>query len=82
MNPIDRIIALSQLFMLGAWEALGTFAFGWNGWYVLAVWVVGLWSFNILTATAVRTFFKLTAPPPDDESGAMPIIDAEEDFGG
>lgn len=64
MSPFDRVIAISQLFMLAAWEALGVFGFGWNGWLIAATWFVGLWSFNILTATAVRTYFKLVQPPP------------------
>jgi len=62
MKPFDRVIAISQLFMLAAWEALGLLAFDWNGWIVAAVWFVSLWSFNILTATAVRTYFKLIEP--------------------
>lgn len=61
MNPIDRVIALSQLLILGAWEAIGIIAFGWNWLIILALWFVGIWTFNVLTATAVRTFFKLTA---------------------
>lgn len=62
MNPIDRVIAVSQVFMLGAWEALGVIAFGWNPLTILAVWFVGLWSFNILAASAIRTYFKMMTP--------------------
>lgn len=62
MNPIDRVIAFSQLLILGAWEAVGILAFGWSPIAIAAVWFVGLWTFNVLTATAVRTYFKLTTP--------------------
>lgn len=80
MNPFDRIIAFSQLFMLAAWEALGVFGFGWNGWHIAAVWFVGLFSFNILTATAVRTFFKLIQPPsPENIVNVSEAVITEED---
>lgn len=62
MNPIDRVIAFSQLLILAAWEAVGVLAFGWSPVAIAAVWFVGLWTFNVLTATAVRTYFKLTSP--------------------
>lgn len=81
MNPFDRVLAFSQFFMLAAWEALGVFGFGWNGWLILATWAVGLFSFNILTATAVRTFFKLIQPPaPENVVNIAPT--PEEDIGG
>lgn len=64
MNPIDRVIVISQLLILGAWEALGVLAFGWSPLVIAAVWFVGLWTYNVLTATAVRTYFKLTTVPP------------------
>jgi hypothetical protein len=66
MNSFDRAVAISQLFMLAAWEALGVLGFGWNGWRIAATWFVGIWSFNILMATAVRTYFKLIQPPESD----------------
>jgi hypothetical protein len=62
VKPFDRVLAVSQLFILAAWEILTHFAFGWNVWIVAAVWFVGLWTFNVLTATAVRTYYKLIEP--------------------
>lgn len=83
MNPIDRVIVISQIFILAVWEFVGIVAFGWPALTIAACWFVGLWTFNILTATAVRTFFKLTAPPPDKEAITtvdMPEI-TEDDIG-
>ena len=77
MNPIDRVIAFSQVLILGAWEALGVFAFGWSPLVILALWFVGIWTFNVLTATAVRTYFKLTAPQPPAADNVVSIT--EED---
>ena len=77
MNPIDRVIAFSQVLLLGAWEVLGVFAFGWSPLVILAVWFAGLWTFNVLTAIAVRTFFKLTAPKPPVANNVISIT--EED---
>lgn len=62
MSPFDRVLAIAQLMLLGMWEALGALAFGWNPLYILGYWFVGLWSFNILVATAVRTYYKLITP--------------------
>lgn len=71
MNSFDRAVGIAQLGMLGVWEALGILAFDWNGWVILACWFVGIWSFNILIATAVRTYGKLVAPPE------IPVVDEE-----
>lgn len=86
MNQIDRVVAFSQVLMLGAWEALGVLAFGWNPLIIAAAWLVGLWTFNILTATAVRTFFKLMTPKAvinnATEVNVSPIEITPEDIGG
>lgn len=74
-NPIDRVLAFSQLLMLIGWEAVGILAFGWSPLTIAAVWFVGLWSFNILTATAVRTYYKLTTPT---EAGVDNVINLSE----
>lgn len=84
MSPFDRVLAIAQLMLLAMWEALGVFVFGWNGLVIALVWFVGLWSYNILVAAGVRTYFKLTQPgltvkQPDDTE--LPF-DPEEDFGG
>lgn len=80
MNPFDRILAVSQVFILALWEALGLLIFGWNGLVVLALWFVGIWTFNIFVATAVRTYYKLMEPQikvsHDGELHAVP--DPEE----
>jgi hypothetical protein len=83
MNPLDRVIAISQVFALAAWEALGVFGFGWNGWAIAAVWFVSLWTFNILVATGTRTFFKLMEPPVDSvtRTGLQAVPDITEDDG-
>lgn len=62
MKPFDRVLAFSQLFILGLWEAVGIVSFDWNPFVIAAVWFVGLWTFNVLTATAVRTYYKLMEP--------------------
>jgi hypothetical protein len=78
MNPIDRVIAISQIFMLAAWEALGIIAFSWDPLVIAGCWFVGLWTFNILTATAVRTYGKLMTPRVEDNP---PFDITEEDIG-
>lgn len=78
MSPFDRVLAISQVMMLLAWEAIGVVAFDWNPLVILAVWFVALWSFNILTATAVRTFFKLTHPGFEV---AEPVITEDDEVG-
>jgi hypothetical protein len=80
MNPIDRVIALSQIFMLAAWEAIGILAFGWPALTTAAIWFVGLWSFNILTATAIRTYYKMTTPTAKVVNNIS--VEDPEDFGG
>jgi TM2 domain-containing membrane protein YozV len=83
MSPFDKVLAIAQLMLLVTWEALGVLAFGWNGWYILAFWFVGLWSFNTLVATAVRTYFKLTSPRTTVVNNAANIdLDPDEDIGG
>lgn len=62
MNLLDRVVALSQLFVVGAWALLGSLAFGWPPLIVVITGLLGIGSFNVLTATAVRTFFKLIEP--------------------
>ena len=81
MKPFDRVLAISQLFILAAWEAIGLLAFDWNGWIVAAVWFVGLWTFNVLTATAVRTYFKLMEPQlaVNNTANIRAVPDPEDD---
>lgn len=62
MKQFDRVIAISQFFILVAWEALGILAFNWSGFYIAAVWFLSLWTFNVLVATATSTYMKLTTP--------------------
>lgn len=56
-------VAFLQLLLLVLWEGLGAFYFGWSPWTVFLVWLVGIWSLNILTATVLHTYLKLTLPP-------------------
>ncbi len=82
MSPFDRVIAVAQVMMLVLWEALGWVAFGWSPWAILAYWFVGIWSFNVLVATAVRTFYKLTSPGAvlrEATEVDVPDIDITED---
>lgn len=87
MNPFDRVLAVSQLFILAAWEVIGRLLFGWNGWIVLVLWFVGLWTLNILTASVVRTYFKMMEPQlkVKDTTPLHAVPDIEitpEDIGG
>lgn len=59
MNPLDRVLAVSQLFILACWEAIGLIAYDWNPWIVAAVWFVGLWTFNVLVASGISVYAKL-----------------------
>lgn len=61
-NPLDRVIAFSQLLLLGVWEALGVIAFDWNPFVIAAVWFVGLWTFNVLAASGINVYIKVTTP--------------------
>lgn len=83
MKPFDRVIAIGQLFMLLLWEATALY-FDWSALAVLIVWFVGIWTFNILVATGVRTFFKLITPQTTVQHvGSAPEIEiTEEDIGG
>lgn len=85
MNPIDRVIAISQFLILGLWAGLGYLFFDWQPLEVAIFGFVGLWTFNILTATGVRTFFKLMTPKPvrsGAEVNVDPIEITPEDIGG
>lgn len=73
----DRVVSLAQVFMLLAWEALGILAFGWPPVTIAACWFVGIWSYNILVATGLRTFFKIVRPPAQED-----IHISSEDIGG
>lgn len=86
MSQFDRVLAISQLLLLVAWEALGWIAFGWNPLYILGYWFVGLWSFNVLVASGMRTYFKLITPRQALRSATNVDIETpditEEDFVG
>lgn len=77
MKPLDRVIAFSQVFLLGIWEALGVIAFGWNPFVIGAVWFVGLWTFNVLVASGVSTYLKIITPPASVANNVVKLREAE-----
>lgn len=86
-NSLDRVIAFTQVILLGLWEALGILAFGWNPCVIAAVWFVSLWTFNICIASGISTYIKLTTPAKPKNvvnlhaAGDPPTI-TPEDIGG
>lgn len=61
MSPFDRVLAIAQCWILIGWELVGLY-FGWDAIAILIVWFAALWTFNIVVATGVRTYYKLTKP--------------------
>lgn len=77
-------VAFLQLFLLGLWEALGAIYFGWSPFAIFLCWLVGLWTFNILTASALKTFVNLThvpEPPSDNVVALHSVPDITEEDG-
>lgn len=62
MNALRIPLLLSQIAILICWEAIGTFIFGWDSLTILAVGFVGLWTWNVLVASAIYVYGNLTQP--------------------
>lgn len=69
-------VAFMQLFLLALWEGLGAIYFGWPPFAIFLVWLVGIWTLNIGTATVLRTYLKLVQPPVLD----APVDQPEPEF--
>lgn len=83
-EQFNRTVAFAQLLLLLLWEGVGAVYFGWSPLAVFLVWLVGIFTLNICTATVLRTFIKLTqipAPADEVELTAVPDI-TEDDIGG
>lgn len=81
-KSFDLAVAFMQLFLLILWEGLGAVYFGWPPLAILLVWVVGIWTLNIGTATVLRTYLKLTQPSVELSDNVVPLHDVgitEED---
>ena len=61
-KTFEASVAFMQLFLLALWEGLGAIYFGWSAFAVFLVWLVGIWTLNIATATVLRTYLKLVQP--------------------
>ncbi len=78
---LDRVLGFAQVALLVAWELVGLY-FDWSALGILILWFVGLWSFNVLTATAARTYFKLTRPQIKQTTPGISEADIEEALNG
>lgn len=72
-------VAFMQLFLLALWEGLGGLYFGWSPLAIALVWVVGLWTLNIATASIVYVYTKLTRPPASENVVNISPVSGGED---